>query len=70
MPLAESLRGPCPKPSVDFATLGDLAAFAIKQEAALSVCEAMKTALVQTIDVHNAAAASLARPPRRKWLPF
>ena len=27
-------------------------------------------ALVQTIDVHNAAAASLARPARRKWWPF
>ena len=68
--MAESLRRPCPRPAADFATLGDLGAFAVKQQAALSVCEAMKTALVQTIDVHNAAAASLARPARRKWWPF
>jgi hypothetical protein len=69
--VAQSLRQPCPRPPADFATFGDLGAFAIKQEAALSVCEAMKTALVQTIDVHNAAVSQLAaKPPRRKWWPW
>jgi hypothetical protein len=40
-------------------TVGDLAAFSIRQEAALAICDAGRDALVQTVDAHNALAAQL-----------
>jgi hypothetical protein len=44
-------------------TAGDLAAFSLRQEAALSVCEAKRDALLSAIDAHNSAVAALSKRP-------
>jgi hypothetical protein len=49
-------------------TVGDLAAYSLRQEAALGVCEARRAALVTVIDQANAIGAQLAAKPRRKVL--
>ncbi len=49
--------------------MGALAAFSVRQEAAISVCEARKDAAVGVIDAANVALHALAEPPvRRRWL--
>lgn len=59
LPVAESLRQPCARPGDVEAVrnVGDLAAFSVRQEAALAVCDARREALVQIVDAHNALAA-------------
>jgi hypothetical protein len=61
VPVAESLRETCPRPQGVEAvrSVGDLAAFSVRQEAALAVCDARREALVLTVDAHNALAAGL-----------
>ena len=61
VPVAQSLRSPCPHPPGEEAvrTAGDLAAFSLRQEAALSVCDARREAILAAVDAHNAAAQGL-----------
>lgn len=60
VPVADSLRAPCPRPAADAVrTAGDLAAFSIRQEAAIGLCEARRDAVLAVVDAHNAAAAGL-----------
>jgi hypothetical protein len=47
-------------------TVGDLAAFSVRQEAALSACDARRAALVETVDAHNRLAASAQAKPTRR----
>ncbi len=72
--MADSLRARCPRPDRPAApTVGDLAAFSVRQEGAESVCETRKDAAVAVIDAFNAAAAQLAAmlaPPRPWWRPW
>lgn len=65
--MAETLRQDCPRPDGVEAvkTVGELAAFSVRQEAALAVCDARRGALVQSVDAHNALAAQMAAPGRR-----
>jgi len=69
IPVAQSLREPCPRPAAEFATIGDLAAFAVREEAALSICDARRGAAVAVIDAHNATVAQLKRQlePKPWW---
>lgn len=61
--LPDSLRTPCQSADHStLSTLGDLAALAIRQEAALQVCEARRSAVVEIVDSHTAIVA-----PKRKW---
>jgi hypothetical protein len=57
IPVAESLRARCPRAAgaEQVRTAGDLAAFSLRQEAALSVCDGRRAALVAAIDAYNAA---------------
>ena len=61
VPVAQSLRNPCPdvRETEPVRTAGDLAAFSVKQEAALQVCEARRAAILAAVDAHNAAAQGL-----------
>lgn len=70
IPVAENLRTNCPPADNPEAvqTVGDLAAFSIRQEAALQVCDARRGALVATIDAANAMAAQVAAKPRKRFL--
>lgn len=62
------LRAPCPRPDRPSAPdTGALAAFSLRQEAAISVCEARKDAAVAVVDAGDAALAALAKPPPRRW---
>ena len=62
------LRSACPRPDRPATPdAGALAAFSLRQEAAISVCEARKDAAVTVIDAGNAALASLAKPAARRW---
>jgi hypothetical protein len=45
------------------ATIGDLAAFSIRQEMALGICDARRAALVEIIEAHKQAVT-----PRKKFL--
>ena len=57
IPVAQVLRDPCPRPDRPAApTVGELAAFSVRQEAALGVCEARKDAAVALIDAQARAA--------------
>ena len=48
------LREPCPRPdTAGVETVGDLAAFSVRQEAALSVCNDRRQALVDIINEHG-----------------
>ncbi len=50
------LRAPCPRPErPSRPTAGDLAAFSVRQEAALNVCEARKDAAVAIVDAATAS---------------
>ena len=71
LPVAATLRAPCPRPDrPDAMDVGALAAFSIRQEAALNVCEARKDAAVGVIDAGNAALGALAKPAPRRWPPW
>lgn len=60
VPIADSLRAPCAGPPTEsVATIGDLAAFSIRQEAALAVCDARREAVIGAVDAHNAVLKSL-----------
>lgn len=68
--MATSLRAPCARPPRPAAPdVGELAGFSVRQEAALSVCEARKDAAVSVIDTANATWAALAKAlaPRPWW---
>ena len=67
LPVAEVLRQACPRPDGVEAvrTAGELAAFSVRQEAALAVCDARREALLQGVDAHNALAVQIAAPRRR-----
>jgi hypothetical protein len=62
IPVAESLRTQCPRPEGVEAvrTVGELAAFSVRQEAALAVCDARREALIAGVDAHNALVAQTA----------
>ena len=63
-------RQACPRPTrPDSPTIGDLATFSIEQEAAIGVCDARRSALVQIVDVQDRAQAALTRAlaPRPWW---
>ena len=63
------LRAPCQRPSRPVSpTVGQLAGFSIRQEAALNVCEGFKDAAVAIVDAQNDAAARQAQALRpRRW---
>lgn len=64
------LRNPCPRPDRPAApTLGVLAVFSVRQEAALSTCEARKDAAVALLDAEAVALrpAAAKRPWWRVW---
>lgn len=49
-----AVRAPCPRvPRPDAPTVGELAGFSVRQEAAINVCEAYKDAAVAIMDAHN-----------------
>jgi hypothetical protein len=53
------LRDPCPRPDrPPQPSVGELAAFSVRQEAAISVCEARKDAAVALIDAQRKAAST------------
>ena len=59
--LPESLRSPCDRAEIGpLATVGDLGSFAVRQEAALSVCDGRRSAIVAIVDGHKRATD----PPR------
>ena len=66
------LLQPCPRPDRPATPdAGALAAFSVRQEAAISVCEARKDAAVQALDAGDAALRALAAAPaRRLWPPW
>ncbi len=50
-----SLRADCVGPSTEgVSTVGQLAAFSVRQEAALQVCSERKAAVVALVDAHRA----------------
>lgn len=58
--LPESLRSPCERPDPSkVSTVGDLAGFSLKQDAAISICDARRKAVVEIVDAANPK-------PRRK----
>lgn len=60
--VSPSLRGPCPRPTRPAdPSVGQLAGFSVRQEAALGICEARKDAVVDIVDAMNAAAQRQAR---------
>ncbi len=60
-----SLRAACERPEVgDLSTIGDLAGFAIQEEAALAVCDTRREAVVAIVDAHNKAIT-----PKPRWKP-
>lgn len=65
IPLPDSFRQACSGPATEgVATVGDLAAFSIRQEVALQVCDARRAGAVAVIDAANV------RAKPRKWWPF
>jgi hypothetical protein len=64
-PLPEMLRSVCERPdAAQVKTIGDLAAFSLRQEAALSVCDGRRAALVAIADASHAATLR----QRRWWM--
>lgn len=56
--LPPSLTSPCPRPAPEAVqTVGDLAAFSVRQDAALIACDAKRAALVAIVQVK----------PKRGW---
>jgi hypothetical protein len=73
IPVAAVLREPCPRPDfLAVETVGELAAFSVRQEGALAVCEARRGAAVAVIDAANAMNAQMAERlrPRAWWRIF
>ena len=61
--IPQTFRTECSGPATDgVLTVGDLAAFSIRQEAALQTCEAKRAGLVALIDA--------AQPVKRPWWRF
>lgn len=61
--LPQSLRAPCSRADVGpLATVGDLGSLVIRQEAAVSVCDTKREAVVAIVDGYTAATK-----PRRRW---
>lgn len=61
--LPEALKAPCERADVGpLATVGDLGALVIRQEAAVSSCDTRRAAVVQIVESYNAATK-----PRRWW---
>lgn len=60
----ETFRAPCAGPDpAGVLTVGDLAGFSLRQEAALQSCDAKRTGLIALIDA--------TRPPeKRRWWRF
>jgi hypothetical protein len=70
LPTPASLRAPCPRPARPTnPTVGDLAAFSVNQEAALSICDDRRSALVSIADAYNKAVGEMAKP-RKHWKLF
>ena len=81
VPIAESLRAPCPRPALPAiprempatregvieTVLKPVLAFSVRQEAATSVCEARKDAMVSVADAHNQIVRQLNAPKRPWW---
>jgi hypothetical protein len=69
IPVSPVLREACPRPDFQAVqTVGELAAFSVRQEAAVAVCDARRSAAVAVIDAANAMGAQMAeRLKPRKW---
>jgi hypothetical protein len=52
-------------PTAGVQTVGELAAFSVRQEAALQVCEARRAAVVSIVDAHRATVEP--KPWWRLW---
>jgi hypothetical protein len=64
--LPQTLRAPCDRAEVGpLASVGDLGSFAVRQEAALSVCDGRREAVVAIVDGYTAATK-----PRRWRIPW
>jgi len=64
--IPESLRAPCNRADVGpLATVGDLGSLVIRQEAAVSLCDTRREAVVAIVDGYTAATK-----PRRWRLPW
>lgn len=62
--IPESLRSPCARADVGpLATVGDLGSLVIRQEAAVSVCDTRREAVVAIVDGYTAAT----KPRRWPW---
>ena len=59
--IPQVLREPCSRAEIKAATIGDLGATIVRQEAAVAVCDARRGALVAIVDAH----AQTVRP--RPW---
>jgi hypothetical protein len=73
IPVSPVLREPCPRPDFQAVqTVGELAAFSVRQEAAVAVCDARRSAAVAVIDAANAMNAQMAEKlkPRPWWRLF
>lgn len=59
----ESLRAPCEHPSPEgVQTIGQLASYSVRQDAAISSCDARRSAVVAIVDGANL----IVKPPKRK----
>ena len=66
--MAQVLRDPCPRPDRPSApALGTLAVFSVRQEAAISTCEARKDAAVALLDAEAVALRPVPVTKRRWW---
>jgi hypothetical protein len=62
--LPQSLKDPCERAEIGpLATVGDLGALVIRQEAAVSICDAKRDAVVSIVDAYNQSA----KPKRWFW---
>lgn len=70
IPVPESLRAKCPRPDpASVATVSDVLAFSIRQDAAIGICEAKKEAAVAFIDANNELQKPKPVPFWRRLLP-
>jgi hypothetical protein len=61
--LPQSLKAPCERAEIGpLATVGDLGALVVRQEAAVSICDAKRDAVVSIVDAYNQAVK-----PKRWW---
>lgn len=64
IPVPQSLRDPCERPNPESVqTVGDLAAYSIRQDAAIKTCSSRGDALVELIDAANGVKG-------KRWWPF